>query len=210
MRRFLYNDRLIAAASDGRLLVKNDDAFAPLNASARVALLHLASGAVTPLSASPVALPVGAGAAASLCVDPAGACADWPALLPAAGCAAGGGDCLALLELRDAASGALLAENWALLASPASTSFPSAAAVALAAAVGEPDAAGEVPITLSCQATAIFVTLTTLAQGRFSDNAIIIPGPGNATVNFVPWGPLNLALLKSSLRVEHVALYGTS
>ena len=104
----------------------------------------------------------------------------------------------------------VVAENWALLASPASTSFPSAAAVALAAAVGEPDAAGEVPITLSCQATAIFVTLTTLAQGRFSDNAIIIPGPGNATVNFVPWGPLNLALLKSSLRVEHVALYGTS
>jgi len=65
-----------------------------------------------------------------------------------------------------------------------------------------------VAVTLSSTATALFVTLTTLAQGRFSDNALILP-PGQTSVAFLPWGPLDFGLLRTTLRVEHVMGYGT-
>ena len=55
----------------------------------------------------------------------------------------------------------------------------------------------------------MFVHLSTLAQGRFSDNSLLLL-PGLTAVSFLPWGPLDLPLLKSSLRVEHVQLYGVN
>lgn len=77
------------------------------------------------------------------------------------------------------------------------------------AAVGAPAADGTVPITLTASATALFVHLTTLAQGRFSDNSLILL-PGNTVVSFLPWGPLDVGLLTTSLRVEHVKMYGVN
>ena len=44
-----------------------------------------------------------------------------------------------------------------------------------------------------------------LLQGRFSENAILVNG--HASVDFLPFGPLDVDLLKSSLRVEHLAMY---
>ena len=51
-----------------------------------------------------------------------------------------------------------------------------------------------------------FVTFTTLAQGRFSDNAFCMTR-GSLTVDFVPFAGFDIAELKSSLRVEHAAMY---
>ena len=65
---------------------------------------------------------------------------------------------------------------------------------------------GTVPITLTSDAVALYVTLTTLAQGRFSTNAMTLR-PGSTTVSFLPFGALDRALLTSSLRVEHVKSY---
>lgn len=210
MRRFLYRDHLIAASADARVLVRSDDAFAPTAAAAALSLLHVATGAVSRLGSGPVALPRGAAATAWLCADgaPAAArvCPAWAALLPAAGCAADGSDCVLLLELTPAAGGAPLAENFELLAPLWRVQLPPAA---VAAAVGAPAADGSVPITLSASATALFVHLTTLAQGRFSDNSMLLR-PGNTTVSFLPWGPLDVGLLESSLRVEHVKMYGVN
>jgi hypothetical protein len=79
------------------------------------------------------------------------------------------------------------------------------------ATVGDkPSGNGEqVPITLKASATAMYVVLTTAAPGRFSDNAILIEGGQSVVVDFISWdGPMNatgLELLKSSLRVEHLA-----
>jgi beta-mannosidase len=50
------------------------------------------------------------------------------------------------------------------------------------------------------------VTLTTLAQGRFSDNAFCMT-PGTITIDFIPFAGFDLTELKSSLRVEHAATY---
>ena len=53
----------------------------------------------------------------------------------------------------------------------------------------------------------MFVVLTTKEAGRFSDNAFLLEaGRGAArTIVFVPWGALDIAALKRSLRVEHLA-----
>ena len=92
--------------------------------------------------------------------------------------------------------------------------------------LGQASADGShVTISLTSNATALYVVLTTAAQGRFSDNAFLLEssgagagtgagaGAGGAAatkeVDFLPWdGPLTevtLALLRSTLRVEHLA-----
>ena len=65
---------------------------------------------------------------------------------------------------------------------------------------------GSVQITLDASATALYVTLTTLAHGRFSDNAFAV-APGTTTVSFIPMQksrPVDISVLKASLRVEHL------
>ena len=210
MRRVIYRDHLIAASSDARVLVRSDDAFARTSATAALALLHVATGAVSRLGAGPVSLPPGAAATAWLCADGASAagrvCPAWASVLPGAGCAGDGSDCVLLLNLTNAADGSPIVDNFELLAPLWRVQLPPAT---VTAAVGAPAADGSVPITLAASATALFVHLTTLAQGRFSDNSLILR-PGSTAVSFIPWAPLDLALLTTSLRVEHVQMYGVN
>ena len=58
-------------------------------------------------------------------------------------------------------------------------------------------------ITLEASATAVFVWLSTLAQGRFAENGIVLRA-GTTAIRFVPFGALDLVTLKASLRVEHL------
>lgn len=165
------------------------------------------------LGSIPLALPRGANAFAWACVDgsalsPAGAClgTNWPAALTAAGCAANGTDCYALSRVT-AADGSIASENPQLLVVPGLLAFPAAAVTA--AVAGAPNADGSVNVTLASTATALYVTLTTAAAGRFSPNVFMMPGAGGSTVRFVPFGatPADLPLLAETLRVDHVAAY---
>ena len=54
--------------------------------------------------------------------------------------------------------------------------------------------------------TALYVTLTTRAHGRFSDNAFAMP-PGERRLSFVPLGTPDPKGLAASLRVEHLQPY---
>ena len=75
------------------------------------------------------------------------------------------------------------------------------------ATIGSRDSTtGHVPITLRATHTALFVTLTTLAAGRFSDNVFMLRGGKDyaRTIWFIPWEEQQEALLRSSLRVEHL------
>ena len=52
-------------------------------------------------------------------------------------------------------------------------------------------------------ADALYVTLTTRAPGRFSENAFhILGGVGKKTLYFYAWGPVSADELEASLRVE--------
>lgn len=65
---------------------------------------------------------------------------------------------------------------------------------------------GSVAITLYTDKPALYVTLTTLAQGRFSDNAFFMPSGKQAIIQFIPFGgAADIATLKASLRLEHLA-----
>lgn len=53
---------------------------------------------------------------------------------------------------------------------------------------------------------ALFVLITTKAHGRFSDNAFTMIG-GSQLIRFYSFGTLDLELLRTSLRVEDMAMY---
>ena len=61
-------------------------------------------------------------------------------------------------------------------------------------------------VSVSSDKFALFVTLTSLAQGRFSDNAFVMLA-GTQKLLFLPLAGFDLAELRSSLRVEHTATY---
>jgi len=118
----------------------------------------------------------------------------------AAGAAARAGERPTVTAPAGVASDRLLSTNEVLLAPPAKLALSKASVTFEVSAA--PNADGSVDITLTADATALYVTLTTLAHGRFSDNAFALP-TGKATVQFIPFGDLDVPTLKASLRVEH-------
>eukprot|EP00966_Prymnesium_polylepis_P249677 5772545-Prymnesium_polylepis.2 len=65
------------------------------------------------------------------------------------------------------------------------------------------NADGSVDVDVKAEGgVALFATLTTLANGRFSDNAFALTG--SATLQFIPFGELDLPKLTKSLRIEHL------
>ena len=98
-----------------------------------------------------------------------------------------------------------MSDNIIPLTKPASMAVHNATVQLVVASATNAD--GSMDIGVSADHVAVFVTLTTRADGRFSDNAFLLLPSTGATVQFVPFGPLDLDLLKSSLRVEHLASY---
>jgi hypothetical protein len=62
-------------------------------------------------------------------------------------------------------------------------------------------------VSVTTDKVALYVTLTTLAQGRFSDNAFLLLAGETKKLDFIPFVGFDAAQLKSTLRVEHVASY---
>ena len=104
-----------------------------------------------------------------------------------------------------AADGTLASTHPVLYAAPKDLRLPRAnVTFTISQSEGEEDGA---TISVSTDAVALFVTFTTLAQGRFDDNAfLLIPGAAK-TVVFHPFEGFDFDELHSSLRVEHVASY---
>ena len=80
----------------------------------------------------------------------------------------------------------------------------------LVTVASQPKADGTVDVTVSraqsSQNAALYVTLTTRANGRFSNNVFTFY-QNSVNLQFIPFGPLQLSLLQSSIRAEHVADY---
>jgi beta-mannosidase len=126
--------------------------------------------------------------------------------------------CMLVVEVEPAAESNATSEaeatgtatyNELLLAPPSGLILPAANVSLELGALGT---YSTVPITLRTNATALFVTLTTQAAGRFSDNAILLVGGEPTTIKFLPWlegasPAANTALLRRSLRVEHLQQY---
>ena len=210
----LYRDVISACGIDGSCFLRNDDALNAFSGEVALSFLHVSTSAVTPVRAPiAVSVPRGAAAFAYFCLsatgDPvAGTCASVASALTAAGCAADGSDCILLANTTStAAGGASVDENWQLQAPPFALKAALPRARVTATVVGGPSADGSVPIDIATDAAALFVTLTSLAQGRFEPNFIVMPGAGVQRVAFLPFAGFDAAQLNVSLRVDHAAMY---
>lgn len=66
---------------------------------------------------------------------------------------------------------------------------------------------GSVDITVSSTGVAVYVSLTTAAAGRFSDNGFFLVPPSKV-IRYIPFtAPADIPTLTSTLRVEHLAQY---
>ena len=140
-------------------------------------------------------------------------CTGWPQTTgwKQVGCNEIGGNCVLHIEVYNSNQSSGSPESWSTVPfqppkhmqlEPANVNW----------SLGQPAADGShVPITLTSNATALYVVLTTAASGRFSDNSLLLEGgaAGVRQVHFLPWdGPIDeekMALLRSTLRVEHLA-----
>jgi len=183
------SDNSGVSKTDTLCFVKNDRSGLPFTGTVSVQALSFSTGTFTPLSQQSVSLPPGP--AESLwfrfnqTFDPNTTVVD-------------------ITVTDTAAGGAVICHNVVAFTTPQFFLLPPANVHFTVAPSPNPD--GSIDISLSTDAVAAYVTLTTLAAGRFSDNAFFLVPP-SATVQFIPFGPLDTSLLSSSLRLEHVAMY---
>ena len=147
-------------------------------------------------------------------------CATFEQLFAAANCTHGGSDCIlrvqvvptAKFEASGTAKYVALADNLIPLAAPSEFSLPAATVSIVNVSVVAGSGTDTAKITLHCESegVALYVWLSTLAHGRFSDNGFMMVANTNTgidvkEVEFVSFAPvLDLDTLKQSLRVEHL------
>ena len=187
-RASIFADVMAACGRGGRCFVKNDSPFAFVGAL-DVAAVRFATGERTTLATLALDMRAGAGVTQWFRL------AQWDGLDARA---------TALVATVADAGGATVSRNVVALTPPKDMALP-AADVAFAVA-DAPNDDGSVDIAITASAVAMYATFTTLAHGRFSDNAILLL-PGATTIQFIPFGALQIDALRTSLRVEHVATY---
>ena len=188
----LFTPTFVTCGARGDCMVKNDHHLPLSGAHLEVSKVQFSSGAETSVfDDQALALSAGPGAARFFSIDSTIDGHDF------------------VLHARVLGSqGEILTDNWIPLLPPANwTSLPRAVVTFSVAPEPRPD--GMVDITLVADKLAAYVTLTTLAQGRFSDNAFFLL-PGTMTIQYIPFGATtDYDALISTLRVEHVASYVT-
>jgi beta-mannosidase len=182
--------KVFSTCGVGQCMVKNDHFEALSGAALSVSKVSLATGEVTSVySNAALQLPAGPGAALFFPIDGS----------------IDGSSFVLRATVTNASSGLALTDNWIPLLPPRNWTALGTAAVSYTVA-DAPTREGGFEITLTTDKLAAWVTLTTLAQGRFSDNAFFLL-PGSTTVYFLPWAEAQGPLLQETLRVEHMASY---
>ena len=101
----------------------------------------------------------------------------------------------------------LLASNVAYLAPPFQLQLQAVSLTASVADEANRDGSFNVTVSKQGKGAAVFVTLTSRAEGRFSRNCFVMEGP-QELLTFQPWAAGQLSHLVHSLRIEHAAMYG--
>ena len=118
------------------------------------------------------------------------------------------GNTTAVISTVRDAKGSLMSEHMVQLVKPMDMRVPHAKLSFKIAEVANKD--GTIDIAVSSDKVALWVTLTTLAQGHFSDNAFFLPAT-TKTIQFVPnslsTASEDLHVLKDTLRIEDFSMY---
>ena len=175
----LFRDVAAACDRTGRCYVRNDRSHRSFAGAVTIDAVDVATGRVRPLLSKPISLAPG------------------PAVVERFSAPLGAVDAtrtLCLIKCVDDA-GVVVSSSELILARPADLRLP-VARIKYKARGRE--------VVLETNATALFVVLTTRAQGRFADNAFALL-PGRKTLEFLPFGTFDAGLFAASLRVEHLA-----
>jgi beta-mannosidase len=201
-KKTIYADVMSTCGDNGAggmvCYVKNDSP-KPFKGTVDVSLVTFATGATKSMKKLTLDMPAGAGTTQWFTVGSSlsdAAHADAQSLLRSPQ------DSMVQVTVSDATD-AVVCDNPVLFAEPKNLTLPKAS---VSAVVGAAGADGSVEVTVTTDKFALFVTLTTLAQGRFSDNAFAML-PGKKTLKFFPFQGFELSELKATLRIEHTATY---
>ena len=168
--------------------VKNDSP-KPFKGTVDVSKISLSTGKVTSTQNVTVDMPAGAGVTHWFSVDGA----------------INGAEEMLRVVVSDT-DGTVTSDNPVPFAYPKNMKLPKAKVTVVVGEQLSNDSDAPVSITVTSDALALYTTLTTLAQGRFEDNAFLML-PGTKTLKFFPFEGFDAAELKSTIRVEHAALY---
>jgi beta-galactosidase/beta-glucuronidase len=103
------------------------------------------------------------------------------------------------------ASGKVVNDNYIPFTEPKNMLLPKGDVKFTISSAPNPD--GSVDVTVVADKVAVYVTLTTTAQGRFSENAFVMT-PGTRKLSFIPLPTgFDLAELAKTTRIEHAASY---
>jgi len=197
--RSLFTDvtATCGAADPVNCYVKNDG-MNTFTGTVTITIVNFATGKSSMVSSTPLSLAPGASTIRWFCAKTQtnGQCTPWSGILALGNCASAGEGILVITITTG--SNTVVAQNELALTTIQNMKLPKPM-------VSFKVSAGGV-ITLTTDQTAAYVTLTTQAQGRFSDNFFLLT-PGSKDVTFVPFGPLDINALESTLRVEHAQLY---
>jgi len=200
MKSILYHDNIVACGVDGHCYVRNDGLTSTAS-KVIISILRFIDGSISAVSSTLITIPVGKGYIQWFCASGDSVCPSYDTLLTQANCKNGVADCLILASVLDT-SGAALSENVVLLTAPFNLKLPTAKVNATVS--GNPPS-----VTLTSDAAALYVTLTTESPGRFSDNVVYLLPNQRTVITFIPFGTVDINLFNSTLRVEHLQQYLT-
>ena len=197
----IFSD-IVGACGWSGLCFARSDSMHPFSGRVTVNFLSLKQGKIVPAMPTSHRLSLGAGPAAIDFFCIVQECIPLKDVLKSTGCDANGTDCLLLVDVSDD-SGLTITSNLSPLVAPANLSTPQTSVHVSVSPTVNPD--GSVDITVASHpSTALFVVLTTQAPGRFSQNGFFVLPSSPVIIRFIPWEPLDISLLVSSLRVDHL------
>ena len=146
-------------------------------------------------------------AAGRILCEPSGKhfCSSWATVLAAHGCAADGSNCLLAVDIINQ-DGATIAHNDQLLTIPSKLNVSS---VDVDVVVGAENSDGTIAVNVTAVggAPALFVTLFTRAQGRFSENVVSLAPEIATELLFFQFESQQRDILVETIRVNHLAQF---
>lgn len=188
----LFTDVFIACGAEGQCYVKNDSPIHEISSGTVILeLVSLVSGEpAAQATRLPIKLSLGPAAISFFCAADGsllGPCTPWSTLLSSASCKSDASDCILFASVVDNGSGDLLASNQCLLAPP-SAFLPILRLPGISFKLEQPPppVGSPIRVSVSAESPALFVTLTTLAQGHFDNNAFFLSPGKPVDVLFIP------------------------
>jgi len=196
----LFADVIATCGTNANCYIKNDGV-AVFYGSVSISAINLQNGKVSQVYTNSLTLAPGAGVMTWFCLSGTSSCSTYETILSKYGCTTT--TCVLNVVVYSNMTSAVISHHVLALAPPVNLTL-SSTSISFAVA---PNSLGGADITLTTTGgVAAYAVLTTLAHGRFSDNAMFLL-PGSTVVQFIPFGSLQLSQLTSTLRVECAQTY---